>query len=793
MQYGTFDNDRYEYVITDAHTPAPWVNYLGSTEYGAIVSNNAGGYSFVKSGANGRILRYHFNGSDTPGRYIYLRNRKKGHQRLLTRFPDVCRHGTGYTVMEAEFEGIKAEITFYVPEGGRHEVWAVRLKNSSGDKASFSVTGYAELTNNSNYEQDTVNLQYSQFITRTEFKGNRIRQMLHANLDGTSLATEHSLEERMFALCGAKISSYCGDRTEFLGVWGDYTDPEGLKDGKLPGTLNYGENSCGALMTDIDLKPGEETFLAFLLAQADNSEAEKICAGYEKDCAKVCERELEEIRRVRHGIFSNLQVRTPSPEFNTMVNIWNAYNCMITFDWSRAASFFYCGLRNGYGYRDTVQDIQGIIHLEPEKARERIDFMLSAQAANGGGLPLVKFTHTPGKEDTPDEESYRQETGHPAWRADDALWLFPTVHKYICETGNTGYLDREILFADKESGTVYEHLKRALQFTKERQGKHGMPAGLHADWNDCLRLGAKGESVFVAFQYYLALKIMSGYAELKKDTEYFRLLEQEKDRMEQVLETECYDGDRYIRGFAEDGEVIGAAAAPEANLWLNPQSWSVISGMPDEEKGKTALDNVLKTLNTEYGAMLMMPPFKDKAFDGAISIIYNPGMKENSAVFSQSQGWLILAEALLGRGDRAFLYYMENCPANQNDRAEIRVMEPYVYGQFTEGQMSPHRGRSHVHWLTGTASTMMVASVEGILGIRPDVSGLLLKPAFPAEWDRVEIRKKFRGKDLKITVLNPGHAESGFVSMRVNGKEVPEPYVPEEMMTEKTEIELKIS
>ena len=562
--------------------------------------------------------------------------------------------------------------------------------------------------------------------------------------------------------------------------------------GDLGGELNYNGNGCGALSTEIRLAPGETKSLAFVLGMKKNAEAGEILKKYE-DPQKICKIDLDELISYWHGKLSHFQVKTPSAEFNTMINTWNAYNCFMTFIWSRAASFTYCGLRNGYGYRDTVQDIQGIIHLAPEMAVEKIRFMLSAQVDNGGGLPLVKFTHHPGHEDTPDDPSYVKETGHPAYRADDALWLFPTVYKYISETGNVFFLDEVIPFANKDEGSVYEHLKRAIAFSVNHMGPHGMPAGLYADWNDCLRLGKEGESTFVAFQFYLAMSIMKKFAEHKGDEAYTDYLEEEQKKLRKTMEALCWDEDRFIRGFTEEGAVIGKRTDKEANIWLNPQSWSVISGFASQEQADTALDTVYQRLNTEYGVILMDPPYHTDAFEGALAVIYNAGTKENAGIFSQSQGWIILAEALQGHGDRAFTYFMENAPAAQNDRAQIRKLEPYCYGQFTEGKDSPHFGRSHVHWLTGTASTVMVGCVEGILGMRPDFYGLRIAPSIPREWESFEMEKDFRGKHLHIVVRNPGHQEVGCKKLVVNGKEMQGNYIPEELMTGQTEVVLTMS
>ena len=460
----------------------------------------------------------------------------------------------------------------------------------------------------------------------------------------------------------------------------------------------------------------------------------------------------------------------------------------MTFIWSRAASFIYCGLRNGYGYRDTVQDIQGVIHLSPEMAKEKIEFMLSAQVNHGAGLPLVKFTHNAGHEDTPEDASYVKETGHPAYRADDALWLFPTVYKYVAETGDLKFIDEVIPYANKDTASVYEHLQKAIDFTLNHLGPHGMPAGLYADWNDCLRLGENGESSFVAFQYYYALDIMKEFAKYKNDDEYLKFLNKESERMNKIINEYCWNEDQYIRGYTQDGMPVGKRDDVEASTWLNPQSWSVISGLADDEQADKALDTVYSKLNTKYGAILMDPPYHAHAFDGVLSVGYNPGVKENSGIFSQSQGWIILAEALKGHGNRAFTYYIENCPAAQNDQAEIRRMEPYCYGQFTEGKHSSHFGRSHVHWLTGTASTVMVGSVEGILGMRPDFYGLRIDPAIPEDWDKFEIEKEFRGKKLHIVVENPDHKESGVSRIDLNGQTIEGNYIPADSLLEDNEI-----
>ncbi len=796
MKYGYFDLEHKEYVITRPDTPAAWSNYLGDPEYGAIITNNAAGYSFVKSGANGRICRFRFNSMMAlPGRYIYLTDKENMDfwsaswqpvGKPLEQYKCVCRHGTAYTVITAEYAGIQTETTYYVPD--TYEVWQCKITNNSDRPRKLSVTGFIEFTNESNYQQDQVNLQYTLFISRTSFDGgNRIIEHINENSGRDASGSNH--KERFFGVAGAPVASANGDLSAFIGPYRTYSNPIAVERGKCDGTMNYNSNACGALQSDIELAPGETKTLIYVFGQRNSAEAAAILEKYAD--VSVADKEIEKLRAYWHEQLSHFEVETPSEEFNNMINVWNAYQCFITSIWSRAASLIYCGERNGYGYRDTVQDIQGIIHLNPEMALEKIRFMLSAQVDNGGGLPLVKFNHNAGHENTPDDPEYVKETGHPSYRADDALWLFPTIVKYIGESGNQAFLDEVIVYANGGEDSVYNHLKRAINFSMERLGAHHMPAGLHADWNDCLRLGAKGESTFVAFQLYYAIREMMEMAKAKNDSEYLAYLEKTQAALTEALE-KCWDEDRFIRGIREDGTIVGAKKDPEANMWLNPQSWSVISRFASEEQAEKAMESVHSILNTPYGAKLLEPPYVDHYFDGALMHIFNPDTKENGGIFSQSQGWLILAESLLGHGDRAFEYFMESSPAAMNDKAEIRVMEPYVHGQFTESKRSPFAGRSHVHWLTGTASTVMVGCVEGICGMRTELNGLRIDPSIPAAWDGFKIHKAFRGKKLNINIQNPKHVQSGVKSMTVNGKQIEGNFLPADQLADITEIEITL-
>ena len=793
MRFGYFDLKNKEYVIEKPNTPAPWVNYLGSPEYGAIISNNAAGYSFVKSGANGRISRFRFNSEMAlPGRYVYFNDLDVNDYwsaswqpvgKSLDEYKTVCRHGTGYTVITTDYAKINSEVTYYVPDKKCFEVWRCKVTNNDTKARRLSMFGFVEFTNECNYEQDQVNLQYTLFITRTSFEGNRIVEHINENSGRDETGSNHM--ERFFGMVGADVSSYNGGFKNFIGEYRTYSNPIAVENGKCDNELNFNSNCCGALQSYIELAPGETKEIIYILGMNNVAESASILEEYKTP--GIVDKEIDELKNFWHTKLSAFSVETPSEEFNNMINVWNAYQCFITFIWSRAASFIYCGLRNGYGYRDTVQDIQGIIHLDPDMALDKIRFMLSAQVDNGAGLPLVKFNHNAGHEDTPDDDSYVRATGHPSYRADDALWLFPTIVKYIGESGNKAFLDEEIVFANGGNATVYEHLKRAIQFSLNNMGDHNMPAGLHADWNDCLRLGKKGESTFVAFQLYYAMSIIKEMAEEKGDKEYVAFVSDAQEKLGASLE-KCWDEDRFIRGIRENGVIVGAKKDPEANMWLNPQSWSVISGFADKNTGEKAMESVFNILNTPYGAKLLEPPYRDHYFDGALMHIFNPDTKENGGIFSQSQGWAILAESLLGHGDRAFQYFMETSPAAMNDKAEIRVIEPYAHGQFVESKASPYEGRAHVHWLTGTASTVMVGCVEGILGMKPNADGLVIDPSIPSEWESIKINKLFRGKKLDIVINNPDKVQSGVKSISVNNTTFDGNFISADILKETNDI-----
>ena len=801
MNYGYFDGPNKEYVVTRPDTPKAWCNYLGSPAYGAIISNNAAGYSFVKSGASGRLMRFRFNSvpEDEQGRFIYLYDKETKDYwsgswqpvgKPLDSYKSVCRHGTGYTMISSLYEGISTETLYYVPMTGLYEVWNCKVKNESDRPRKLSLTGVVEFTNESNYEQDQVNLQYTLFISRTYFENNTIIQALNENTKWEGVPERGSY--RFFGAAGLKADSYDGDLKKLLGKYRTYRNPIGIEQGKLSDSLNYNLNSVGALEFDLELEPGEEKVVNFVFGEGRRETAEAIRVLYEGEAgaAKVAA-ELAEIKEYWHSRINRLQVHTPDENFNNMMNCWSAYQSFMTFNWSRSASLIYCGLRNGLGYRDTVQDIQGAVYLDPEMARERLELMFTGLVNHGGALPLLRWEFVAGKEGTPEDPEYVKLTGAPEYRADDALWLFPTTDTYINETGDVDFLKKVLLYSNEGEGTVYEHLKRAIGFNLAHSGAHGLPAGLSADWNDCLQMGGKGESSFVALQLYYAVRILEKYAGYLGLEEDIKWCEELKKTIYDSVQACMWDEDRFVRGICEDGLVIGAKDAKEASMWLNPQTWGVISGLATPEQAEVSMEKVYEVLNSKYGAKLFDPPFTDFGLPTVRMILFNPGTKENAGIFSQPQGWLVNAECVMGHGDRAFEYFTEISPATANDNyADIREIEPYAHGQSVEGPDSLNFGRAHVHWLTGTASTVIVAMTQGILGIKPELQGIVIEPCIPAKWDGLTIDRVWRGKMLHCSVDNSAHVEKGIVKVIVNGEAIEGKCIPEDILKEENEITL---
>ncbi len=775
--FGQFDDKRREYVITRPDTPRPWSNYLGSTSYGAIITNHAGGYSFFKSAAQGRFVRLRFNSVplDQPGRYFYLRDAATGDYwsnawqpvgKPLEQYESICRHGTGYTIIESRYSEIATRTTYFVPLDKHYEVWWLEVTNEGNQERTLDLFSYLEFASEWHVWHDTFNLQYSQYIVDTEFKDGILCHSTSHNLPEVPESFEFRDQSRhsFITLVGAEISGFDSDREVFLGSpYRTYREPQVVETGRTTGSLAHGDNACGTLQTRLTLAPGETKQVAILLGVGRGEVAGRKAREEMGDFASIAAA-LQAVRGYWHDRIGSLRVETPDPELDHMLNVWNAYNCLITYAWSRAASLVYSGERDGLGYRDTVQDLLGVMAALPEEVRERLELMLTGQASTGGALPVVKpFAHRPGAEPLPRDDEYR---------SDDSLWLFDAVPAYVKETGNTAFLDCVLPYADAGEATVLGHLRRAIEFNLERRGAHGLPCGLSADWNDTLKLGYHGESVMVTFQLRHALRT---YVEittrLGRSSETAWATDQLSE-LDRSIQQHTWDGAWFVRAFREDGSVIGSAKDAEGSIFLNAQTWAVLSGAASGAQSVSAMDACHQQLATDYGLMLCAPPFEKVPCNEIRAVLFNPGMKENSGIFCHPQGWAVIAETMLGRGDRAYEYYRAYMPSAYNDRAEIREIEPYVHCQSTHGRYSRRHGASRLPWLSGTATWSYVAGTQYLLGIRPDWDGLRVEPVIPAKWDGFKVERRFRGATYQIIVNNPQHVESGVVRISVDGVSV---------------------
>ncbi|MFT3867481.1 MAG: N,N'-diacetylchitobiose phosphorylase [Nibricoccus sp.] len=787
--YGFFDDQAREYVITRPDTPRPWSNYLGSTEYGAIITNNAGGYSFYKSGATGRFLRMRFNSIplDQPGRYFYLRDNDSGDfwssswqpvGKPLDKYKSTCRHGTAYSIITSAYEGIETESTYFVPVGQTFEYWRLKVTNNTGRSRKLSIFTYCEFANLWSTFQDLINLQYSQFITRASLEDGilGISCNPHYDFDGKDLT---GCARVWMSLGGAPLVGVETVRERFLGTYGGYAAPVAVAKGKCSNFLAEGDNTCGTLQADVTLAPGETRELIVMLGIGTvDTHGRKTTAEFGDP--KRCEAEFQKLKALWHKPLQSLQIDTPDKELDHMINVWNAYNALITFAWSRSASLIYNGERDGLGFRDTVQDMLGAIPLLREGVKPRLELMLTGQLANGGAIPVIKpFSHQPGKEPPPPDEEYR---------SDDCLWFFNAVPAYVAETGDVDFYNKVLPYADRGEATVFKHLRRALEFNLERTGRNGLPCGLSADWNDCIRLGYRGESVFVAFQVRLGLDVYAGIADRLNQKEEAKWARAELAKLDEKIQKVCWDGEWFIWAIGQDGFVFGTKNFPEGQVYMNTQVWAVMSGAATSEQAKIALRTMKERLATPYGVMLCAPPFIKADRDVMRATLFNSGIKENAGIFSHTQSWGVMAECMQGDGDLAYEYYRSFMPAAYNDRAELREIEPYVHCQTTYSKFNRNEGVSRVPWLSGTASWAYYSATHWLLGVRPEIDGLRIDPCIPKKWPGFTMRRNFRGKNLTIEVRNPAHVCRGVKSLTVDGEPVAGCVVPADKLKDNSNV-----
>ncbi len=795
MQYGEFDDKNKEYVITRPDTPKPWSNYLGSTEYGAIMTNNAGGYSFYKSGGMGRFVRFRFNSipADQPGRYIYFHDHGARDfwsaswqpvGKRLGKYKSICRHGTAYTVIESQYSGIKSEVTYFVPLGRTFEIWKVKVTNTSKKKRTLSAFTYLEYASNWNAIDDLLNIQYVQYIAQMKVVDGIIDHGTNLSIppQPDNFKEKDQARHTFQAIAGAKVIGFDTDREAFLGPYRTYANPIAVDSGKCSGSLAYGDNPCGALQVKFTLSPGQsKEFL--VIAGIGSAEEEGKHAVEEFSDITSADEELEKLKTFWHEKLEKFSAHTPDPELNATVNTWGIYNSLITYAWSRSASLIYSGIdRDGLGYRDTMQDFVGVVHAIPDEVRKRLELMITGQVSTGGAMPVIlPFSHTPGKETAPKEDEYR---------SDDALWMFDAIPAYVNETGDVPFYHKVLPFADKGEESVFGHMKRAIQFNLSRSGAHGLPSGLQADWNDTLRFGRKGESIFVSMQLRHALKVYVDVALILRRADESSWAKLTLERLDSNIKRYSWDGEWFMRGYRNDGLKLGSKECAEGQIFLNPQTWAVISGLATRDQAETAMEQVHKRLATKYGLALCDPPFVKTDHKIVRASFFNPGLKENAGIFIHTQGWAVMAEAILGHGEQAYEYLRAYLPAAYNKKAEVREIEPYVVCQSTHAKQSPKHGASRIPWLSGSAAWTYHAITQYVLGIRPEVNGVRIDPCIPSKWKSFSVRRVFRGNVLDIRVDNPKSVGKGVKKVVLNGEAIDGNLIPVSKMSAENEIQV---
>lgn len=791
MQFGYFDDARREYVITTPATPLPWINYLGSEDFLGMISNTGGGYCFYRDAKLQRVLRYRYNAvpGDNGGRFYYIKESGKepwnpGFLPTRTALDHYeCRHGMGYTTFDSSKNGLRAQMTFFVPVGENCELHDLVLTNETEEVKSVHVWGCMEwcLWNASD---DAQNYQRNLNIAESEVEDGVIYHK-----------TEYRERRDHYAFYGVNVptAGWDTDRNTFLGHMGEWRDPQLVREERSAQSKIVGWYPIGCQHLTIALAPGESTRATFVLGYGKNPRNQKFVAPgvIRKDtakrvCAKFADSEavdaaFEELAAYWDGLLGNYQLNCESDKLNRMVNIWHQYQCMVTFLMSRSASYYETGIGRGMGFRDSCQDLYGFMHIIPERARQRIIDIASIQFADGSTYHQYQPLTKQGNADIGGGFN------------DDPLWLVGAVTAYIKETGDFTILDHPTPFDNVPGSEVplMEHIRRSINFTIKNRGPHGLPLIGRADWNDCLNLNCFSEEPGESFQTFgpsegpVAESIFIGGMFVKYGRDYVALcrrigLDEEAESitaavsdMEKAVIAHGWDGEWFLRAYDAYGNKVGSSDCKEGQIFIEPQGFCTLAGIGGQEYGLKAMESTRKYLLGEYGVDLLYPCYSEYHVElGEISS-YPPGFKENGAVFCHNNPWIVIAEAELGRGNEAFDIYRRICPAYLEEKSEIHETEPYVYSQMVTGRASGNPGHAKNSWLTGTASWTFLSISQAILGIYPDYNGLLVKPCIPDDLTEYTVLRRFRGTEYSIHVKRTGESTMTVDGVKVLGNLIP--------------------
>ncbi|MBD3242158.1 MAG: glycosyl transferase [Chitinivibrionales bacterium] len=788
MRYGHFDNHTREYVITNPKTPVKWINYIGTLAFGGFVDHTGGALLCKGDPTENRITKYlqQAPAGEFKGSTLYLVVRDGKGARVVTPYfvPQCepcdryeCRMGLGYIRTVSEIEGLRTDATIFVPADETPvELRDVTITNTRNTVAGIDAVPVVEYTHPMAVMQFTnADWVPQTMMSRAVDIGDGIRFL-------AQYPFMHAGARMNFFASAPAFSSFDSDRKLFLGdnEYGGWRRPLSLLRDALSCSEAHRGDNIGALMLHLgEIGPGESRRFVTMLGQETSQEG---CAAIVRRFSdpSAVEAAYHELERWWARNIETIQVSTPDPDFDGMVNVHNPRQCHVTGSWSRYLSYYQLGLGSrGIGFRDSLQDLMGIVEREPRKARALLLRLLSMQRVDGAAThqynPLTLQRSQGDAAERPDR---------PQYYGDDHLWLIPVVCAYVKETGEWALLDETVPFVDEAgeavnpNASVLEHLRRALSFTKRDVGKHGLPLLGFADWNDTVNLASGAESMFVACLYGLGLREMAHLCRtlgMYEEAEQYR---RDHGAMAELVNGCAWDGEWYVRYFDADGSPIGSRNNTHGRIYLNAQTWPVLAGFAPREWAFAGMDAARAHLNTAHGIKLSTPGYDH--FDPAIGGVttYPPGAKENGGIFLHTNPWAIIAETMLGRGDRAYEYYAQTNPAAKNDHIDTYECEPYVYAQNVLGDEHPQFGLARNSWLSGTSSWMYQAAVKHILGIRADYDGLIVDPCIPSHWGRFNVQRSYRGCRYEIDVENPEHVCSGVASLEVDGERVEGTKVP---------------
>ena len=796
MKYGFFDDQHLEYVITTPDTPLPWINYLGTQDFFSLVSNTCGGYSFYKDAKLLRITRYRYNSVplDSDGKYYYIKDGDSvwnpGFMPTRTSLDSYeCRHGMGYSRFTSSRNGLHASLLNFVPVNAACEINKLTLRNDSGQKKDLTLFSYLEWCL-WNAVDDSTNFQRNLSTGEVEITGSTIYHK-----------TEYRERRNHYSFfhVNVPVEGFDTSRDDFLGQGNSAASPAAVTEGKARNSVASGWFPVASHQLSVTLAPGEEKTFIFILGYCELPDEDKweapnvICKAPALALQKAFDTEekvdaaFEALGEYWRQLLSRYHVESSNEHVNRMANIWNQYQCMVTFNFSRSASYYESGTGRGMGFRDSCQDLLGFVHLIPERARERILDIAATQFPDGSAYHQYQPLTKKGNLDIGSGFN------------DDPLWLIAAVSAYIRETGDFSILAEPVRF-DCAPGTeqpLFEHLTRSFTYIRTHLGPHGLPQIGRADWNDCLNLncfskvpgepfqttgpseGPVAESVFIAGMF---VRYGSQYADLCRHTGKEDMAEDAEKAvadMTQAVLTAGWDGEWFLRAYDAASQKVGSRECEEGQIYIEPQGFCVIAGIGVKEgHARKALDSVKERLDTRYGIMILQPAYTHYYLNlGEISS-YPPGYKENAGIFCHNNPWISIAETVIGRGDRAFEIYRRTCPSYIEDISEIHRTEPYVYSQMIAGADAPRHGEAKNSWLTGTASWTFVNLSQAILGVKPTLDGLMIDPCTPKDFGDFTLSRTYRGVNYHIQVKNPDHVEKGVCYLEVDGEHIDGNVIP---------------